>query len=210
MKKGIFVTLEGPDGSGKSSVVKLMEEYLREKKVEYIVTREPGGIDIAEEIRKVILDKKNTNMDMRTEALLYAAARRQHIVEKIIPALKEGKVVLCDRFIDSSLAYQGYGRGIGIDEVKKINEFAIEGHMPDITIYLDIEPEVGLMRIAKNKNREVNRLDLENIDFHKKVRCGYHILIKQFPNRIKTVNANKSLEEVFMDVKKILKEKFEI
>lgn len=131
MKKGLFVTLEGPEGSGKSTIIKMIEEDLNKSKIEYVSTREPGGIDIAEQIREVILNKSNTAMDKRTEALLYAASRRQHMAEKVIPALEDGKIVICDRFIDSSLAYQGYARGIGMDEVMKINEFAIEGYMPD-------------------------------------------------------------------------------
>ncbi|MCY6484779.1 dTMP kinase [Clostridium aestuarii] len=204
MNKGLFITLEGPDGSGKSSIIKLIEEYLQQKNVEYISTREPGGIAISEQIREVILNKGNTAMDGRTEALLYAASRRQHLAEKVIPSLKAGKIVVCDRFVDSSLAYQGYARGIGIDEVMKINEFAIDGHMPDLTLYLDVRPEVGLERIAKNKNREVNRLDLENIDFHKKVREGYFILFEKYSDRIKKIDAEKSIEKVFEDVKKVL------
>lgn len=167
-------------------------------------TREPGGINIAEQIRNVILDKNNTAMDGRTEALLYAASRRQHMFEKVIPALKNGKVVICDRFVDSSLAYQGYARGLGIDEVMKINEFAIEGYMPNLTLYLDINPEIGLDRIAKNKDREVNRLDLEKLDFHKRVREGYLILLEKYPDRIKKINAERSIEVVFGQIKDIL------
>lgn len=204
MKEGVFITLEGPEGSGKSTIIKLLEGYFNEKGTEYIATREPGGINIAEQIRNVILDKKNTAMDGRTEALLYAASRRQHMVERVIPALKDGKVVICDRFIDSSLAYQGYARGIGIDEVIKINEFAIEGYMPNLTLYLDIKPEIGLERIAKNKDREVNRLDLEKLDFHTKVREGYFILLEKYPDRIKKINAEASIEVVFGEIKDIL------
>lgn len=204
MKEGVFITLEGPEGSGKSTIIKLLEGYFNEKGIDYIATREPGGINIAEQIRNVILDKKNTAMDGRTEALLYAASRRQHMAERVIPALKDGKVVICDRFIDSSLAYQGYAREIGIDEVMKINEFAIEGYMPDFTLYLDVEPEVGLERIAKNKDREVNRLDLEKLDFHKKVREGYFILLGKYPDRIKKINAEGSIEVVFGEIKDIL------
>lgn len=204
MKEGVFITLEGPEGSGKSTIIKLLEGYFNEKGIDYIATREPGGINIAEQIRNVILDKKNTAMDGRTEALLYAASRRQHMAERVIPALKDGKVVICDRFVDSSLAYQGYARGLGINEVMKINEFAIEGHMPDFTLYLDVKPEVGLERIAKNKDREVNRLDLEKLDFHKKVREGYFILLEKYPDRIKKINAELSIEVVFEEIKEVL------
>ncbi len=129
-------------------------------------------------------------MDARTEALLYAAARRQHLVEKVKPALEEGKIVLCDRFVDSSLAYQGHARGLGIDEVLSINQFAIEKMMPDLTIYFDIEPELGLQRINKNKGREVNRLDLEHLEFHNRVREGYHLVMERFPERMVKIDAS--------------------
>lgn len=204
MHKGLFVTFEGPDGAGKSTIVEMVKKYLDKRNIEYICTREPGGISISEQIRNVILNKKNTEMDERTEALLYAASRRQHLAEKVIPALKAGKIVICDRFIDSSLAYQGYARGIGIDEVMSINEFAIEGYMPDLTLYLDVEPKIGLERINQNKNREVNRLDLENLHFHEKVRAGYLILLEKYTDRMIKIDANKSAENVFEDVKNII------
>ncbi|KLU75489.1 dTMP kinase [Clostridium botulinum] len=205
MNKGVFITLEGPDGSGKTTIVKMIEKYLKENNVDYISTREPGGINISEQIREIILDTKNTEMDARTEALLYVASRRQHLAERVIPALKLGKIVICDRFIDSSLAYQGYARGIGIDKVMSINEFAIDGYMPNLTLYLDIEPEIGLKRISQNHKREVNRLDLEKLDFHKKVREGYFKVLEKYPNRIKKINANQPIDKVFEDVKNYLK-----
>ncbi|MFL0270073.1 dTMP kinase [Candidatus Clostridium radicumherbarum] len=201
MNKGIFITIEGGEGTGKTTQLKLIEEYLKGEKFKYILTREPGGIDISEQIRKIILDRNNTAMDARTEALLYAASRRQHLIERVIPALKEDKIVICDRFIDSSLAYQGFARGLGIEEVLKINEFSIEGHMPNLTIYLDIEPSIGLNRINKDAEREINRLDLERNTFHEKVREGYHILIERYPDRIKQVDANQTIERVFEDIK---------
>lgn len=201
MNSGIFITIEGGEGTGKTTQIKLIEEYLKEINVEFILTREPGGIDISEQIREIILNKENTAMDARTEALLYAAARRQHLIEKVIPAIKEEKLVICDRFVDSSLAYQGFARGLGIDEVLKINEFAIDGYMPTLTIYLDIEPSIGIDRINKDRDREVNRLDLEKNSFHEKVREGYHILIKKYPERIKLVNANQPIDRVFKDIK---------
>jgi len=172
-----------------------------------LLTREPGGIDIAEQIRRVILDKENTAMDSRTEALLYAAARRQHLIEKVKPALDKGRVVLCDRFVDSSLAYQGYARGLGMDEVFTINQFAIEDFMPELTIYFDIEPEAGLKRINKNKGREINRLDLEDLDFHKKVREGYHLLMERFPHRIVRIDASGTVDEVFKKTMQLVKAK---
>ena len=166
--KGKFITLEGPDGSGKTTVSKIVVEQLQMEGYKVLLTREPGGIDIAEQIRKVILDPKNTAMDARCEALLYAASRRQHLVEKVLPALDEKKIVLCDRFVDSSLVYQGIARGIGVDEVMQINEFAIEGHMPDATIFLDVDLETGLARVANRGN--MDRLDAEGMAFHEWLR----------------------------------------
>jgi dTMP kinase len=199
MKKGLFITVEGPEGAGKSTVLSQLGQKLIEDGHHVVQTREPGGISIAEQIREVILNKENIEMDERTEALLYAAARRQHLVEKVIPAVKEGAIVICDRFIDSSLAYQGYARGIGMDEVLEINQFAIKDTMPDLTLYFDISPEIGLQRIKKHSGREVNRLDLEKIEFHEKVREGYHILLKRFPDRMKTIDASQPIDCVLED-----------
>ncbi|MDR4934821.1 dTMP kinase [Rossellomorea marisflavi] len=196
MMNGSFITVEGPEGAGKSTVLAVLAERLEEDGVPVVITREPGGIKIAEQIREVILHTENTEMDERTEALLYAAARRQHLVEKVLPALREGKVVLCDRFIDSSLAYQGKARGIGMDAIEEINAFAIEDHMPDLTLYFDIEPEEGLNRINQHKGREVNRLDLESVGFHHKVREGYLELVNKYPNRIQVVDASRSVTAV--------------
>lgn len=201
--RGVFITLEGGEGAGKTTQIKRIEEYLNKSNISYISTREPGGINISEKIRELILNKENTNMDERTEALLYAASRRQHLIEKIIPALNEGKVVICDRFIDSSLAYQGFARGIGIEEVLLINNFAIDRYMPDLTIYLDIEPKEGLKRV-KNRNEELNRLDLESLEFHNKVREGYLKLLKLYPNRIRRVSANTCEDEVFSSIKELI------
>ncbi|MGX1266580.1 dTMP kinase [Rossellomorea marisflavi] len=196
MMNGSFITVEGPEGAGKSTVLAVLAKRLEEDDVPVVITREPGGIKIAEQIREVILHTENTEMDERTEALLYAAARRQHLVEKVLPALREGKVVLCDRFIDSSLAYQGKARGIGMDAIEEINAFAIEDHMPDLTLYFDIEPEEGLNRINQHKGREVNRLDLESVGFHHKVREGYLELVNKYPNRIQVVDASRSVTAV--------------
>lgn len=197
---GYLISFEGGEGSGKSTILKLLSESLMEKGFKVICTREPGGIEIAEQIRNVILDINNVAMDGKTEALLYAAARRQHLVEKVIPELEKGSIVLCDRYIDSSLTYQGYARGLGMEEVFTINQFAIDGYMPDLTLYLDVSPEVGLSRIQKDDGREVNRLDLESLEFHEKVREGYHKLLKQYPDRIKLINAENDIETVFNDV----------
>ncbi|MGE7305746.1 dTMP kinase [Priestia megaterium] len=207
-----FITFEGPEGAGKTTVMERTAAILREHGYDVLTTREPGGIDIAEQIREVILNPANTKMDARTEALLYAAARRQHLVEKVIPALDEGKIVLCDRFIDSSLAYQGYARGLGIGNVLEINNFAVLNLDPLMTFLLDIKPETGLERIQKNRSGEVNRLDMETLDFHKKVREGYFELVHCYNenNRFYVVNANKSIEDVVKEVSEELLDYFQI
>lgn len=201
-----FITFEGGEGSGKSTVMKDVATRLTKEGYKLVLTREPGGTPIAEEIRNVILDKDNTKMDPRTEALLYAASRRQHLVEKIWPALERGEIVLCDRYLDSSLAYQGGARGLGVDEVLSINMFATEGEYPDLTLLFDLEPEEGLKRIEKNKGREVNRLDLEKLEFHKKVRDNFHALAKKYSTRYIIIDASKPLSEVEDEVYKIIKE----
>ena len=192
----MFITLEGPEGSGKTTAVNAACKKLEEMGYQIVRTREPGGTPIAEQIRNVILDKDNTKMDPRTEALLYAASRRQHLVEKVWPAIKEGKIVICDRYLDSSLAYQGGARGLGVDNILNINLFATENTFPDLTLLFDIEPEVGLARIAANADREVNRLDLEKLDFHHKVRDTFLSLAKRYPDRFVIIDASKSQEEV--------------
>lgn len=207
MSKGFFITFEGGEGTGKTTAIESIYDWIVKKGFKCIKTREPGGIKIAEQIRQVILDKENTKMDGRTEALLYAAARRQHLIEKVIPALEDGYVVLCDRFIDSSLAYQGYARGLGIDEVMSINKFAIEDYMPDISILFDLDPKIGLKRISMNEEREINRLDLEKLDFHEKVREGYNKVYDKNKDRIVVINADQSKEAIVAEIKNILNEK---
>ena len=197
MEKGIFITIEGPEGAGKTTIIEMLLEKLESEGYPIMKTREPGGIEISEQIRSVILNKNNTAMDGRTEALLYAAARRQHLVEKVLPAIEQGFIVLCDRFIDSSLAYQGFARGIGMDEVYSINRFAIDNRMPDATLYFDIDPEIGMKRINDHKGREVNRLDLENLEFHRKVREGYQLLSRKYSNRIIEIDASQPLQKVY-------------
>lgn len=194
----MFITIEGPEGSGKSSVTKEVVKRLEAEGFNVVTTREPGGTPIAEQIREVILNKENTKMDKVTEALLYAAARRQHLVEKILPQLNKGGTVLCDRFVDSSLSYQGYAREIGVEEVKAINEFAIDNLYPDLTLYFDVPAEVGLNRIKDNQ-RNANRLDNEKIEFHHKVTEGYKKLIAEYPDRIKVIDATQPLEKVVED-----------
>ncbi|HIU70520.1 MAG TPA: dTMP kinase [Candidatus Enterosoma merdigallinarum] len=204
MARGLFLTFEGCDGCGKTTVLNRVSVLLREKGIPFLLTREPGGSKIAEEIRNVILDKKNTEMDPRCEALLYAASRRQHLVEIVLPALEKGIHVLSDRYLDSSLAYQGYARGIGMEEVYSINLFAIDGMLPDLTFFLDLPPEEGLARIRKNETREVNRLDLEKENFHKKVYEGYKILLENYPERIVRIDAKKTVEEESQEIFDIL------
>lgn len=197
---GLFITIEGPDGSGKTCILNELVPLLKEvAKSEIIQTREPGGIPIAEEIRAVILDPKNDQMDERTEALLYAAARRQHLVETILPALSKGKIVLCDRFVDSSLAYQGAGRRIGVSEIEHLNEFATEGTNPDFTLYLDVDSDTGLRRIQTHRYHKIDRLDSEDLEFHQRVRHLYLKLAEENPDRIQKIYARKSFQEVLQD-----------
>lgn len=204
---GLFITIEGPDGAGKSTLVKKLQAAVAaETERSLVVTREPGGSEIAEEIREIILNPIHTKMDARTEALLLAAGRRQHVVEKIRPALERGDIVLCDRFVDSSIAYQGQGRGIGIDKVKAINAFAVEGLKPDVTLYLDIAAEEGLKRIkSKDSNRQQDRLELEEITFHERVREGYERLIEEDPKRFSRIDASQDPDKVFDDAWTVLK-----
>lgn len=206
----MFITFEGPEGSGKTTVSNIIIKRLEEHGYNVVHTREPGGTPISENIRSIILDKKNTNLDARTEALLYAASRRQHLVEKVWPALKEGKIVICDRYLDSSLAYQGGARELGIDNILNINMFATEGTFPDLTLLFDLDPQIGLERITANANREINRLDLEKLEFHQKVRNSFLKLAKQYKERYAIIDASKYLENVVEDVWNVIKKKLGI
>ncbi|PWU67856.1 MULTISPECIES: dTMP kinase [Gracilibacillus] len=201
---GLFITFEGGEGAGKTTVLNRLAQRLEKENYQVVTTREPGGIPIAEKIRGIILDRSHTMMDARTEALLYAAARRQHLVEVVIPALEKNQIVLCDRFIDSSLAYQGVGRGLGMEEVYQINQFAIDGRMPDLTLFFDISPRDGLARIDHNKDREKNRLDVEALSFHQQVYDAYQQLIEKFPQRIKKIDANSDIINVENAAYKVL------
>jgi len=204
----MFITFEGGEGTGKTTAINEIKKLLEKEGRKVVLTREPGGTPIAEDIRNIILDKKNTMMDKRTEALLFAASRRQHLIEKIWPALKEGKIVICDRYLDSSLVYQGGARELGIDNVLNVNLFATEGTYPDITFLFDLDPEIGLKRIKKN-NRVEDRLDLETLEFHNKVRATFHELAKRYKERYVVIDASKSQEdivkEVYNEIKKRLK-----
>ncbi len=195
---GKFITIEGTDGAGKSTQIKMLVEYLDKKGFDVIVTREPGGTKIGEKIREIILDKENAEMDCVTEAFLYAASRAQHVKEKIIPALKEGKIVICDRFVDSSIVYQGYARGISIDFIEKINRYATEETVPDLTLFFDIVPYIGIER--KKAGQDLDRIEKENIDFHMAVYEGYKKVCSENSERIKRINALKSVEDVHSEV----------
>lgn len=194
MLAGLFIALEGPDGSGKSTISRLIGDYFNEKGIDHIVTREPGGTLIGENIRRLILDTENIEMCPETEALLYAASRGQHVHEVIHPALKKGKLVLCDRFVLSSLAYQGVGRELGIKEVKAINDFAIKDVYPDLILFFHIDPEVTLSR--KTQKLGGDRLEQEGNDFHNRVYNGYMELLKMYPKNIRIVDASKPIPEV--------------
>ncbi|KOY76735.1 Thymidylate kinase [Apilactobacillus kunkeei] len=203
---GKFITFEGTDGAGKTTILNMVLDYLKEEMGDKLVTsREPGGNPIAESIREVILDRKNVDMDKRTEALLYAAARRQNIEQTVKPAIADNKLVICDRYLDSSIAYQGGGREIGEDAINEMNQFATEGFLPDLTIYFNLPVEEGLKRIAKNRaEEEVDRLDVETIDFHNRVHAAYQRLAKANPKRIKSVDATQSIDAVYQNVLEIL------
>lgn len=194
MRNGIFITFEGPDGSGKTTISTYVCEQLSARGYDVIYSREPGGIEIAEQIRNIILDPKNTAMDAKTEALLYVASRRQHFVEKIKPALEAGKIVICDRFVESSLAYQGCGRQIGIDEIYQLNQFAIEGCLPEMTLFLDISPEAGLKRIETRANKD--RLDQETTAFHQRVYEGYKEVLRRYRERMCVIDASQDEQSV--------------
>ena len=204
MSKGFLVSLEGPEGAGKTSVLEALIPILEDRGVEVLTTREPGGVLIGEKIREVILDPSHTEMDPKTELLLYIASRRQHLVEKVLPALAAGKLVIMDRFIDSSVAYQGFGRGLDIDAIDWLNEFATDGLKPDLTLYFDIEVEEGLARIAANSDREINRLDIEGLDLHRKVRQGYLSLLEREGNRIEKIDASLPLDQVIENTQQLL------
>jgi dTMP kinase len=202
--KGLFISFEGGEGSGKSSAINVVKEKLEADGYKVVVTREPGGISVSEQIRDVILAVDN-KMSKETEALLYAASRTEHLYRKVIPLVNDGYIVISDRYIDSSLAYQGYARGIGIEKVLEINMFAKE-YLPKVTYFFDVRPEVGLARIVGRD--KIDRLDLEGFDFHQKVYDGYKEVCKLYPERIKVINGERPIgliiEDVYNDIKKYL------
>jgi dTMP kinase len=194
LKKGIFISMEGPDGSGKSTQIEKIKSYLEGEGYEVVVTREPGGTAISEAVREIILNRDYTEMGYMTEALLYASARAQLVSEVIKPAIESGKAVISDRFIDSSAVYQGMARGLGVENIYKINEYATQGIMPDVTFLLDLPAKVGIGR--KKEQKELDRMELESIEFHERVAQGYRDLAKLAPERIYTVDAAEDIEMV--------------
>jgi dTMP kinase len=202
--KGLFITMEGPDGSGKSTQILKLKGYFEEKGYDVLVTREPGGTRIGEEIRKIILDKNNSEMDNVTEALLYAASRAQHVAEVIKPAIDMGKIVICDRFVDSSIVYQGIGRKLGIELIEQINKAAVKNYMPDMTFLFKLSPEVGIKR--KIDQGDQDRLECERIDFHERVFRGYIMLKERYPHRIRSIDASKSIQDIHREIIKYISE----
>lgn len=196
MKQGLFISIEGPDGSGKSTQIENIRKFFADKNIDILYTREPGGTEIGEQIRKILLDKGSVNMNYMTEALLYAASRAQHVAQVIKPALREGRIVVCDRFVDSSIAYQGYGRNLG-ESVSVINGYAVDGCMPDVTFFMKIDPSVGIERIRQDMQ---DRLDAEKETFHRAVYQGYLELEKENPDRIVGIDANRSIEEIKKEI----------
>ncbi|CUR63292.1 dTMP kinase [Leuconostoc gasicomitatum] len=212
-EKGIFISFEGPDGAGKTSVLQIILQRLKPIFGEnLLITREPGGADnpIAEQIRNLVLSSNYSDIDLRTEVLLFAAARRQHLVQTIIPALENGKLVISDRYVDSSVAYQGGGREIGVQKVLDVNQFATEGILPDKTIYFNIRPEIGIQRINSTRTNEINRLDTDTIDFHKRVNKTYLELADDNKRRYEIVNAEANLEKVVEETWQLVKKIIDI
>jgi dTMP kinase len=203
----MFITLEGPEGSGKTSHLKPLAEWFKAQGRVVYVAREPGGTPIGEQIRTVIHDLKNTDMHPRTETLLYQAARAQIVEQFIRPALADGAIVICDRYFDSTLAYQGYGHTQGLEELKALIDYATAGLTPDLTILLDIDVEAGLQR--KGKTDEWNRLDALTVDFHKRVRAGYLELVKLEPERWRVVDAEQGWEKVQEDLRDVISGKLD-
>lgn len=198
--QGLFISMEGPDGAGKSTQIELLQGYLADKGYEIVITREPGGTAISEDIRQIILNKDYTEMSSNTELLLYAASRAQLVYEVIRPALEQGKAVICDRFIESSVVYQGIARGLGIDTVYAINDYALEGLRPQLTILLDLDAEEGLRR--KKNQAELDRMEAAGLEFHRKVAEGYRLLAERDSERIMRISATLPKEEIHAKIVK--------
>lgn len=202
MKRGLFITAEGTDGSGKTTQIMNMMAHLNTLGCEVLLTREPGGTRISENIRSIILDPAYTEMSDNTELLLYSAARAQLVEQVIRPSTEKNVTVICDRYIDSFYAYQGFGRGVSLELLENITNIAINGIMPDITFFFDLDPEIGLKRRIEATG--CDRIENEVMDFHRRVYNGYKELARRCPDRIKTIDASKPLEEVWKDVRKQL------
>lgn len=205
MEKGIFITFEGADGCGKTTQIELLKKYLDDMGTENIQTREPGATDLGIELRKILLHYEKPVSDV-AETFLYLADRAQHVEFEIKSALNEGKIVLCDRYIDSTLSYQGYARGQDLDKIKKLNEIATGGLKPDLTIVFDIESEIAQRRLGGEKDR----LEKEGLEFHKKLRFGYLEISKEEPDRVKVINSNDSIENIHKKVLNLIKEEFSL
>ncbi len=199
----MFITFEGPDGSGKTTQARLLARWLQNEGRDVVLTREPGGTDIGDQIRQVLHDPRNTAMDARTEILLYSASRAQHVAQRIRPALAAGKVVISDRYAGSTLAYQGYGRRLDLETLRTITTFATGGLTPDLTLYLDIAPHEGLER-RRQGGEEWNRLDAEALEFHQRVRAGYLELARQGPHRWMVIDAARSEDEVQAEIRALV------
>lgn len=204
-RRGKFVTFEGCEGCGKSTQVRLFNEYLTKQGIPHIFTREPGGEKISEEIRRILLDANNAEMTNECEALLYAASRVQHLNDRVEPALAAGKLVVCDRYVDSSLAYQGHARGLGMDFVGNINAYALEKYTPDVTIFIDLTPEAAFKR--KHGADKNDRLEQAGMEFHNRVYEGFKILAEKYPERFVCVDGNMTPDEIFAQVLSVLKER---
>lgn len=204
MKKGLFITFEGTDGSGKTTQIKILEQHMKEKGYEVVLTREPGGTKVSEMIRELILDPANTEIVPLTEMILYAASRAQHVAQVIKPSVDMGKMVICDRFVDSSYAYQGCGRGVDLKVIADVNRVAIDQMIPDITFFLDMDPEIAIKRRISSTGAD--RIELEKLDFHKRVYSGYKKMASLYPDRIKTIDANKPIEEISVQINGYMKE----
>ena len=199
MKKGLFITFEGGEGAGKTSLIQRVKQEL--KAYDLVVTREPGGTKFGEHVRSLLLESRDLKLSIKAELCLFLASRAQHIQDVILPALGNNKLVLCDRYNDSSIAYQGQARGLGIDEVIDFSSFIVQDVMPDLTLYLDIDPKIGLGRVKG----DFDKIESEKISFHQKIREGFHLLQKKYPSRIYIIDANLSQEQVFNQAYKYIK-----
>ena len=195
---GLFITFEGPDGAGKTTQVEAFARALRQQGYDVLVTREPGGTPLSDKIRALLLDPAHKEMADATEVLLYAAARAQHVQEKVIPALQNGRIVVCDRFVDASIAYQGYGLGLAVAEIVEINRFAAAGLQPDRTYLLDIPVSVGRLRLGQRER--LDRIEQKGEQYHQRVRNGFRQIAEQYPQRVRLIDANRSIEQVHAEI----------